>query len=147
MGLPCATDPSNHARQYCSTDHPAFCIAVWAKNDIRRAARYRALPDRSAGRHTDTRFHMLKMYVGNLSPDTREADVQALFSQHGKVRSIRLAADVFSGQCRGFGFVEMEGHEARAAIAALNGKEFMGKQIKVNEEKPRDKNGPGGRGR
>ena len=41
----------------------------------------------------------------------------------------------------------MEGHEARAAIAALNGKEFMGKQIKVNEEKPRDKNGPGGRGR
>jgi len=41
----------------------------------------------------------------------------------------------------------MEGHEARAAIAALNGKEFMGKQIKVNEEKPRDKAGPGGRGR
>jgi RNA recognition motif-containing protein len=95
----------------------------------------------------NTRFHMLKMYVGNLSPDTREADIQALFSQHGKVRSIRLAADVFSGQCRGFGFVEMEGHEARAAIAALNGKEFMGKQIKVNEEKPRDKAGPGGRGR
>ncbi len=82
---------------------------------------------------------MLKMYVGNLSPETREADIQALFSQHGKVRSIRLAADVFSGQCRGFGFVEMEGHEARAAIAALNGKEFMGKQIKVNEEKPREK--------
>jgi len=102
---------------------------------------------RSAGRLTDTRFHMLKMYVGNLSPDTREADIQALFSQHGKVRSIRLAADVFSGQCRGFGFVEMEGHEARAAIAALNGKEFMGKSIKVNEEKPRDKRGPGGRGR
>jgi RNA recognition motif-containing protein len=95
----------------------------------------------------NTRFHMLKMYVGNLSPDTREADIQALFSQHGKVRSIRLAADVFSGQCRGFGFVEMEGHEARAAIAALNGKEFKGKQIKVNEEKPRDKHGAGGRGR
>lgn len=90
---------------------------------------------------------MLKMYVGNLSPDTREAHIRDLFSQHGKVRSIRLAADVFSGQCRGFGFVEMEGHEARAAIAALNGKEFMGKSIKVNEEKPREKNGPGGRGR
>lgn len=82
---------------------------------------------------------MLKMYVGNLSPDTREADIQALFSQHGKVRSIRLAADVFSGQCRGFGFVEMEGHEARAAIAALNGKMLNGRQIKVNEERPRDK--------
>jgi RNA recognition motif-containing protein len=76
---------------------------------------------------------MLKMYVGNLSPDTREADIQALFSQHGKVRSIRLAADVFSGQCRGFGFVEMEGHEARAAIAALNGKEFMANRS-MNEE-------------
>ena len=87
---------------------------------------------------------MLKMYVGNLSPDTRETHIRELFSQHGKVRSIRLAADVFSGQCRGFGFVEMEGHEARAAIAALNGKEFMGKSIKVNEEKPREKR-PGGR--
>jgi RNA recognition motif-containing protein len=89
---------------------------------------------------------MLKMYVGNLSPDTREKDIQELFSQHGRVRSIRLAADVFSGQCRGFGFVEMEGHEARAAIAALNGTLFMGKSIKVNEERPRDKRGPG-RGR
>lgn len=89
---------------------------------------------------------MLKMYVGNLAPDTREKDIQELFSQHGRVRSIRLAADVFSGQCRGFGFVEMEGHEARAAIAALNGTVFKGKPIKVNEERPRDKRGPG-RGR
>jgi len=63
---------------------------------------------------------MLKMYVGNLAPETREADVTALFAEHGRVRSIRLAADVFTGKCRGFGFVEMEGHEARAAIAALN---------------------------
>ena len=90
---------------------------------------------------------MLKMYVGNLSPDTREADIQTLFSQHGKVRSIRLAADVFSGQCRGFGFIEMEGHEARAAIAALNGMEFKGRPIKVNEERPRDKHGAGARRR
>ena len=82
---------------------------------------------------------MLKMYVGNLAPETREADVTALFSEHGRVRSIRLAADVFSGKCRGFGFVEMEGHEARAAIAALNGKMFNGRPIKVNEERPREK--------
>jgi RNA recognition motif-containing protein len=88
---------------------------------------------------------MLKMYVGNLSPETREADLQALFSQHGRVRSVRMAADVFTGQCRGFGFVEMEGHEARAAIAALNGTMFKGKPIKVNEERPRDKRGPGRR--
>ncbi len=84
---------------------------------------------------------MLKMYVGNLSPETRENDIQELFSQHGRVRSIRLAADVFTGNCRGFGFVEMEGHEARAAIAALNGTLFKGKPIKVNEEKPRDSRG------
>ena len=89
---------------------------------------------------------MLKMYVGNLSPETREKDIQDLFAQHGRVRSIRLAADVFTGQCRGFGFVEMEGHEARAAIAALNGVVFKGKPIKVNEERPRDARG-GGRSR
>jgi RNA recognition motif-containing protein len=81
---------------------------------------------------------MLKMFVGNLSPEAREQDVQQLFSQHGRVRSIRLAADVFTGQCRGFGFVEMEGHEARAAMAALNGAVFMGKPLKVNEERARD---------
>lgn len=88
---------------------------------------------------------MKKMYVGNLSVDTREADIRELFSQHGTVRSIRLAADVFTGKCRGFGFVEMEGHEARAAIAALDGTMFKGKPIRVNEEKPRDKRGPGRR--
>lgn len=86
---------------------------------------------------------MRKMYVGNLSPDTRETDVRDLFSQHGTVRSIRLASDVFSGKCRGFGFVEMEGHEARAAIAALDGAVFNGRPIKVNEERPRDKHGFG----
>ncbi len=85
---------------------------------------------------------MLKMYIGNLSPETREADLRELFSQHGTVRSIRIMADVFSGQCRGFGFIEMEGHEARAAIAALNGRDFKGRPIKVNEERPRDKSGP-----
>ncbi|MEK7815716.1 MAG: RNA-binding protein [Pseudomonadota bacterium] len=84
---------------------------------------------------------MLKMYIGNLSPETREADLRELFSQHGTVRSIRIMADVFSGQCRGFGFIEMEGHEARAAIAALNGRDFKGRPIKVNEERPRDKTG------
>jgi RNA recognition motif-containing protein len=89
---------------------------------------------------------MLKMFVGNLAPDTREADVHDLFTPHGRVRSIKLAADVFSGQCRGFGFVEMEGHEARAAMAALNGSMFKGRPIKVNEERARDRR-PSGRSR
>ncbi|MFQ5937216.1 MAG: RNA recognition motif domain-containing protein [Acidiferrobacterales bacterium] len=81
---------------------------------------------------------MKKMYVGNLPPDTREQEIHELFSKHGTVRSIRLASDIFTRKCRGFGFVEMEGHEARAAIAALNGKLFKGNSLRVNEERPRD---------
>lgn len=88
---------------------------------------------------------MLKIFVGNLASDTREADVQTLFGQYGKVRSIKLATDIFGGGCKGFGFVEMEGHEARAAIAGLNGKTFKGQSIKVNEERPRDKRAGGRR--
>jgi len=80
---------------------------------------------------------MKKMYVGNLPPETNEEEIQELFAEHGRVRSIQLATDVFSGKCRGFGFVEMEGHEARAAISALNGTMFKGKHLRVNEEKPR----------
>ena len=77
---------------------------------------------------------MKKMFVGNLPADATEDAVQALFSEFGTVRSIRLVADVFSGKCRGFGFIEMEGHEARAAIAGLDGKSFGGKPMKVRFE-------------
>jgi RNA recognition motif-containing protein len=88
---------------------------------------------------------MLRIYAGNLPPDTTEKDLTELFSAHGKVRSIKLMHDVFSGKCKGFGFLEMEGHEARAAIAGLNGKEFRGNLIRVNEERKDEKNGRGGR--
>lgn len=84
---------------------------------------------------------MKKMFVGSLAEDTTEQDIQELFSQYGTVRSITLATDVFSGKCRGFGFVEMEGHEARAAMAALDGKLFKGRPVKVREEQPRIKGG------
>ncbi len=79
---------------------------------------------------------MKKLFVGNLPANTCEKDIQTLFSEFGTVRSSRLVIDVFSGQCKGFGFIEMEGHEARAAIAGLNGKDFNGKTIKVNFESP-----------
>ncbi len=80
---------------------------------------------------------MKKLFVGNLPASTSEQNLQTLFSEFGTVRSIKLVMDVFSGQCKGFGFIEMEGHEARAAIAGLNGKDFNGKPIKVNFESPK----------
>ena len=77
---------------------------------------------------------MKKLFIGNLPSSMKEEDLEALFSEFGKVRSTRLVSDVFSGQCKGFGFVEMEGHEARAAIAGLDGKDFRGKPIKIKYE-------------
>ena len=87
---------------------------------------------------------MKKLFVGSLPPTTTEKSLQELFSQFGTVRSIKLVKDLFSGDCKGFGFLEMEGHEARAAIAGLNGKLFEGNTLKVNFEKERPR---GGRGR
>ncbi|MBN1378759.1 MAG: RNA-binding protein [Gammaproteobacteria bacterium] len=80
---------------------------------------------------------MKKLFVGNLPFTTNEEEVTNLFSQFGKVRSIKLATDVFSNKCKGFGFIEMEGHEARAAIAGLNGRDFNGKPLRVNFEEPK----------
>jgi RNA recognition motif-containing protein len=81
-----------------------------------------------------------KLFIGNLPASTTESDLLSLFSKYGTVRSSRLVADVFSGQCKGFGFIEMEGHEARAAIAGLDGKDFNGNPIKVNFESPKMRN-------
>lgn len=89
---------------------------------------------------------MKKLFVGSLPPTSTEETVRVLFSQFGTVRSIRLVKDLFSGQCKGFGFLEMEGHEARAAIAGLDGKSFEGSLLKVKFEDKRRK-GHGGRRR
>lgn len=88
---------------------------------------------------------MKKMFVGNLPEEATEASVTALFSEYGTVRSIRLTADVFTGKCRGFGFVEMEGHEARAAMAALDGKAFGNKPLRIKFEEDRSLKGRGHR--
>jgi len=82
---------------------------------------------------------MRKMFVGNLAPDTSEADLRELFAPYGTVRSVHVPIDVFSRQCRGFGFVQMEGHEARAAMAGLDGKMHHGRALRVNEEHGRTK--------
>lgn len=86
------------------------------------------------------------MFVGNLPSDASETTVRELFSEFGTVRSIHVVADVFTGKCKGFGFIEMEGHEARAAVAGLDGKPFGDKRLKVRFEDPRGRRG-GGRGR
>jgi len=82
---------------------------------------------------------MKKMFVGNLPQNVTEESITNLFAEYGTVRSLNLATDVFSGRCKGFGFVEMEGHEARAAIAALDGKSFGDKFLKVKFEIPKPK--------
>jgi RNA recognition motif-containing protein len=84
---------------------------------------------------------MIRMFAGGLPPDMTERELTELFAPHGRIRGIKLMYDVFSGKCKGFGFVEMEGHEARAAMAALNGRDVRGSRLKVNEEK-KDRGAP-----
>lgn len=88
---------------------------------------------------------MKTLFVSNLAAQTQEGDLQQLFAEFGTVRGIRIAMDVFSGQCRGHATIDMEGHEARAAMAGLNGREFMGQSLRVGEERKRGKGK--GRGR
>ena len=88
-----------------------------------------------------------KLYVGNLGHDVNDADLSQLFSQHGQVKSANVIMDKMAGRSKGFGFVEMSSEqEAQAAIAALNGKDYSGRALTVNEAKPREER-PGGGGR
>ncbi len=83
----------------------------------------------------------MKIYVGNLSHDAADSDLQKAFEAFGKVQTATIVKDKFSGQSRGFGFVEMaDNKEAQAAIDGLNGKEFMGRALKVSEARPRSDN-------
>ena len=84
-----------------------------------------------------------KLYVGNLSYNTTENQLQDLFAVHGPVTSVDLIMDKFSGRPRGFGFVTMETKEsAEAAVQALNGKNIDGRDLTVNEARPREERAP-----
>lgn len=87
----------------------------------------------------------MKLYVGNLSFSTSESELREMFSQFGDVTSASLVMDRETGRPRGFGFVEFGNDEhARAAIAGLNGKNIGGRDLTVNEAKPREAGGGGG---
>jgi RNA recognition motif-containing protein len=83
-----------------------------------------------------------KLYVGNLSYALTDGDLQNLFEPHGTVRSAQVILDRDSGRSKGFGFVEMDSAEqAQAAIDALNGQEVNGRELTVNEARPREDRG------
>src|ERR687883_585566 len=94
-------------------------------------------------------FSMAKnIYVGNLVWDCTADDLLALFQEHGAVTRAQVITDRETGRSRGFGFVEMDDDaEAQRAIEALNGADFRGRPLTVNEARPREDRGPGGGGR
>ncbi len=89
----------------------------------------------------------MKIYVGNLSRDVTDEDLLKAFESFGRVESATVVKDKFTGESRGFGFVEMpSASEAQSAINGMNGKELKGRAVNVNEARPREERG-GGRGR
>jgi RNA recognition motif-containing protein len=88
-----------------------------------------------------------KLYVGNLTYDVKESDLEALFAPFGSVQSAQVIVDRDTNRSKGFGFVEMgSDSEAQAAIQALNGRDHGGRNLTVNEAKPREERGGGGGG-
>lgn len=86
-----------------------------------------------------------KLYVGNLTYNTNESDLEALFSQHGTVQSAQVIVDRDTNRSKGFAFVEMSSDaEAQAAIDNLNGRDYDGRNLTVNEAKPREPRSGGG---
>ncbi len=90
----------------------------------------------------------MNIYVGNLSSDVTDETIRGAFESFGEVTSARVIKDKYSGQSRGFGFVEMPGQsQAQTAIKGLNGKDLQGKEISVSEARPRSSDGRTGGGR
>jgi RNA recognition motif-containing protein len=88
---------------------------------------------------------MTKLYVGNLPFTATDESVRALFAAHGTVESVALINDRDTGRPRGFGFVEMANADAARAMQALNGTDFGGRALKVNEAQERERSGGGNR--
>lgn len=90
----------------------------------------------------------MNIYVGNLSHDATDGTIREAFESFGEVTSAKVIKDKYTGQSRGFGFVEMPAQlQAQTAIRSLNGKDLLGKEISVNEARPRTDQGRTGGGR
>ena len=88
----------------------------------------------------------MNIYVGNLASDVKDDELKDLFSQHGRVNSVKVIRDMFSQVSKGFGFIEMPGKaEAEKAMTELNAFEFKGKKLVVNEARPQRERGGGRR--
>jgi cold-inducible RNA-binding protein len=93
----------------------------------------------------DERKKMTNLFVGNLNFQTTESDLRALFEPFGQIERVHIATDRDTGQARGFAFVEMaNADEAKKAMESLDGKEVGGRNVKVNEARPKERSGPGG---
>ena len=118
-----------------------------------KACHLKRLPNREAASYChfvlfcSEYFLVTKLFVGNLPFSATEDAVRALFAQHGTVESLALITDRDTGRPRGFGFVEMPNADASRAMQALDGKDFGGRALKVNEAKAREGGGGGGGGR
>jgi RNA recognition motif-containing protein len=86
---------------------------------------------------------MKTLFIGNIAPQATEKELRELLAEYGTVRKLEMPRDIFTGKCKGFALIDMEGHEARAVMAGLSGKTFMGNLLKVSDDKPKNK----GRGR
>ncbi len=89
---------------------------------------------------------MTKLYVGNLPFTATEDSVRALFAPHGTVETLALITDRETGNPRGFGFVEMANADAARAMQALNGSDFDGRALRINEAQAKERSGGGDRG-
>ena len=87
---------------------------------------------------------MTKLFIGNLPFSATEQSVRALFEPHGTIESLALINDRDTGRPRGFGFIEMSSSDASKAMQALNGKDFEGRALKVNEAQAKERTGGGG---
>lgn len=112
---------------------------VWKVRQSR--SRYALCPMQQPHTAPNSGLILKRIFVGNLPSDATESTVTALFSEFGKVHSIELVIDMFSGKCRGFGYIGMEGYEARAAIAKLSGFQFGGNMLRVGFESAGGKQG------